>query len=267
LPKLPRPAGQVGKAETADGVASRRIVLQPQPGLPLPAVVRSGSRKAAKGPGCVLLHLGGKAEALRHVLAGTLVAKGWTVVAPDLRATGETRPADDAIHGAPDHNSAEHGLWVGRPLLGPWVFDVWCVLDWLGRQPGVDSRRLTVAGLGQAGLVALCAAGLLEDWVASAAAIDCPATYVTEAAYADGFSMGVLAPGILRLGDVPHLAALVAPRRLIIAGGVSPQGEKRSAAQIEETFGFTRGVYKLHKEEAKLALMAEVKAADVAAGL
>jgi len=33
----------------------------------------------------------------------------------------------------------------------------------------------------------------------------------------------VLAPGILKVGDIPHLAALIAPRRLVIAGGVSPQ--------------------------------------------
>ena len=25
---------------------------------------------------------------------------------------------------APDHNTAEWGLWTGRPLLGQWVFEV-----------------------------------------------------------------------------------------------------------------------------------------------
>jgi hypothetical protein len=79
--------------------------------------------------------------------------------------------------------------------------------------------------------------------------------------------MGLLAPGLLRAGDVAHLAALVAPRRLIVAGGVSPQGEKRTAAQIEEAFAFTRGVYKLHKEDGKLTLMPEARAAEVAVGL
>ena len=68
-----------------------------------------------------------------------------------------------AIRGGPDHNSAEHALWRGRRLLGQWVFDVQCLLDWMAQQPGLDQRRFAVVGLGQAGIVAVCAAGLLDD--------------------------------------------------------------------------------------------------------
>ena len=39
-------------------------------------------------------------------------------------------------------------LWIGRPLLGQWVVDVSCLLDWLASQPKLDGRRLVVAGLG-----------------------------------------------------------------------------------------------------------------------
>src|SRR5262249_22194855 len=117
FPKLPKPAAKLGKTVIADGIATNTLLLTPEPGLPLPAIMKSPRRIERRQPACVLLHVDGKSEALKHPLATALVSKGWLVVAPDLRATGETKPASDAISGAPDHTSAEHGLWIGRPLL------------------------------------------------------------------------------------------------------------------------------------------------------
>jgi dienelactone hydrolase len=267
FPPLPRPAALVGKATTADGVTTTPLVLHPEPGLPLHADLQSRPASGDKAPACVLLHLDGRAEALKHPLAAALLARGCMVLAPDLRATGTMRPPHDAIAGAPDHNSAEHGLWLGRPLLGQWAFDVLALLDWLALQPGLDRERVAVAGLGQAGIVALVAAGLLDDRVSAAATVGAPVTYVTDEAYAQGTHMGLLAPGLMQAGDVPQLAALVAPRRLVVAGSVSPKGERRTAEQLREALAFTASVYKLHRAVGKLTLAAEATAAEVAAAL
>jgi dienelactone hydrolase len=244
LPALKRPTGKLGKAEMADGVRTTPLQLEPEPGLPLPVFVRSRPLKG-RLPACVLLHLEGKAAALKHPLAAALVERGWAVYAPDLRATGATAPARDAIGGAPDHNSAEHALWIGRPLLGQWVVDVRCLLEWLALQPGLDARRLAVAGLGQAGVVALCAAGLLPERVASVAALEVPASFITDRAYPPGTRMGLLAPGILRVGDVPHLAALAAPRKLVLAGAVGPDGKALAERPLRAAFAFTGKIYGL----------------------
>src|SRR5262249_35297122 len=152
-------------------------------------------------PACVLLHLDGKAEALKHPLATALLESGFCVLAPDLRATGAMQPPHDAIAGAPDHNSAEHALWIGRPLLGQWVFDVLALLDWLTLQPDLDGRRVAVAGLGEASVVALCAAALFDDRVTTSISVATPVSYVTDEPYASGTHMGLLAPGILKVGD------------------------------------------------------------------
>jgi cephalosporin-C deacetylase-like acetyl esterase len=265
FPKPPKPAARLSQAETVAGVTTTGLVLHPEPNLPLPVVVRSkGNRKEM--PACVLLHLDGKAEAFKHPLAGALVEQGWHVTAPDLRATGETKPARDGIRDAPDHNTAEHALWVGRPLLGQWVFDVQCLVNWLAMQPNLDLRRLTVVGLGQAGIVALCAVAL-EERLMTAAAVDMPISYVPEFAYAPGTRMGLLAPGILRVGDIPQLAALAAPRRLVIAGGVSPEGRKRTEKQLREAYTFTREVYGLHKAEAALRINDGSRMEDVVTAL
>ena len=75
--------------------------------------------------------------------------------------------------------------------------------------------------------------------------------------------MGLLAPGILRVGDVPHLAALAAPRRLLIAGGTAADGRKRTTAQLDEAFAFTRAAYRLAKAQDQLAVRAEATAGEL----
>src|SRR5262249_4459140 len=154
-------------------------------------------------PTCVVLHLDGKAAALKHPLPRTFASAGWLVAIPDLRATGDLKPPSDAIGKSVDHNSTEHALWIGRPLLGQWVFDVQCVLEWLAIQANRDANRTAAIGIGQAGLVALAAAALLPERVTSAAAIDAPVSFVTDHAYPDGTRMGLLVPGLLTAGDVP----------------------------------------------------------------
>jgi dienelactone hydrolase len=258
-----RPVGKFGAGETKDGVSTNPLTLLPEPGLPLPALVRF-KKAVGKVPAVVLLHLDGKAEALKHPLAAALVDKGWAVYAPDLRATGPTRPAGDAIRAAPDHNSAQHALWVGRPLLGQWLVDVRCLLDFLAAQPGLLRDRLAVVGLGQAGLVALVAAGLLGERVSSAATLDAPVSYVLAQAYPAGTRMGLLAPGLLRAGDVPHLAALAAPRQLLVAGGTGPDGKPLGEKALQAAFAFPRKAYRLAKAEGRLTVRAGGAAADLA---
>lgn len=267
FPKPVPPVAKLGKSSTADGVVTTPVLLESEPGLPLPVILKGKPAGAGGQPTCVLLHLEGKAEALAHPLAKALWEKGWRVVAPDLRATGETKPAAGALRGWPDHNSAEHALWIGRPLLGQWVFDVSGVLDWLALQPGLDRRRLALAGLGQAGVISLVAAGLFDDRVSACITVGMPTTYVTEEAYGPGTYLGLLAPGIVRWGDLPQLAALVAPRRLILADGVTPQAKKLVERQMKEAYGFTNHIYQLYKAVDKLEVSEGKRMDDLAASL
>jgi pimeloyl-ACP methyl ester carboxylesterase len=263
FPRPPTPDAKLGTPKTKDGVITTPLVIFPERKMPVPALVRF---KPVKGrvPACILLHLDGKTEALKHPLAAALLDRNYSIIAPDLRGTGETRPNKDGVGAAVDHTSAEHALWIGRPLLGQWVFDVQCLLDWMGLQPGLDKRRFAVIGLGQAGIVAVCAGGLFDDRIASVAALDVPVTYITDEAYGAGTRMGLLAPGILRVGDIPHLAALAAPRALIIAGGVTAQGKKLPQKQLLDAFNYTRGIHKLHKAMSKLRILGEAQAEAIA---
>jgi dienelactone hydrolase len=254
FPKREKVPGRLRAAQDKDGCQTTPLVFEPEAGLALAAVVRHKSGKAGRLPACVLLHLGGKEEALKHPLAAALNDKGWALVVPDLRATGGQRPPGDEIGGAPDHNSTEHGLWIGRPLLGQWVCDVRGLLEWSGQQRDMDADRMAVVGLGYAGLVALCAGALLEDQVAATAAVESPVTFVTDKAYPAGWPMGLLAPGLLRVADVPHLAALAGPRRLLIADGTTALGKKLSGEALETALAFPRAMYGLLGAKERLRL-------------
>lgn len=256
FPRARRPEAKPGKARVEGELRTTPLVLHPEPDMPVPVLLRTRGKGKEPRPACLIVHMDGKDEALRHPLADALLSRGWAVAAADLRATGETRSASDGqgIAGAPDHNSAEHALWVGRPLLGQWVFDARTVLEWLASQKSLDRRRLTLIGIGQAGIIASCAAAVDES-IAAAVLIEAPMTYVTEAPYPPGTRMGLLAPGIVRVvGDLPQLAALCAPRRLVVAGGLGPDGKSISEKDLRTGYRFTHEIYRLHRLDQRLAL-------------
>jgi dienelactone hydrolase len=254
VPKKEKAPLKTGECTLTDGVLSAPFTLKPEPGLEVQGLVLQRPPGAKGKPVCLLLDLDGTDKALKHPIAEALLEKGWTICAVDLRATGEAQPAHDAIGGAPDHNSAEHALWIGRPLLGQWLVDV---------RAAADGRRLALVGIGQAGVVALAASALLAEDVSSIAVLDAPLSWITQAAYATGTRMGLLAPGILKVGDIPHLAALAAPRRLVVAGGVTSEGKKLDDAGLTKALAFTRKVYGLMKAEKMLQVGAAMKAAEV----
>jgi dienelactone hydrolase len=257
-----------GNATTEGQVRTLPLIIQPEPDMPVPALWRGRvNREAGPHPACILLHLQGKQQALAHPLAAGLLERGWSVLVPDLRATGETRPANDTIAGAPDHNSTEHALWVGQPMLGQWTFEVGCLLDWVSGQQDVDRRRLSMVGIGPAGIVALCAAALYEDRVTSAGIIGTWASYIANEPYPQGTPMSVLVPGMLRIGDIPHLAALAAPRRLLIADPRAPQGQALNEKEQRDAFAFTRHIYRLLQRENALTLLPTFQVKQAVAGL
>jgi cephalosporin-C deacetylase-like acetyl esterase len=264
LAALPATAAERGTATETDGVSTVPVVLEAEAGLPISIRLRSRTAGKGKAPACLVLHLDGKAAALEHPLTATLIAKGWLVAAPDLRATGEAKVAGDAVIGAADHNSAEHSVWIGRPLLGQWVCDVRAILEWLAHQDDVQSGRIAVAGIGAAGLVALTAAAILEERIDAVAALDLPESLVTDQAYPAGWRMGLLAPGLFKVGDVPQLAALVAPRRLLIAGATTLKNEKLLQRALDKAFAFTRSMYRVSDCAARLSVRETASASDVA---
>src|SRR5690606_35243605 len=111
--------------------------------------------------------------------------------------------------------------------------------------------EIAIFGQGPAGVVALCAAALDERFT-RATAIETLASYITDEPYR-GQRVGILAPNIVReVGDIPHLAALVAPRPVTIAGAVWGNGKSLSASEIVEAYQAARHVFALENAESQL---------------
>ena len=79
--------------------------------------------------------------------------------------------------------------------------------------------------------------------------------------------MGLLTPGILKVADIPHLAALSAPRKLVIAGGMSPQGKKLTEKDLKEAYAYTSAMYKVLGAERRLRIEGEMSALEITATL
>jgi hypothetical protein len=184
----------------------------------------------------------GALQAFSGKRAQELRAEGWTIVAPELRATGRFAVAPDKIGNAPDHNSAEWSLWLGRPLLGQWAWDLHRTLDAYVEKNGAIPSQTAIMGEGPSGIIALTAAAL-DTRLTHVMTVDSLATYVTDKPFR-GQRLGVLVPGLLRdVGDVSHIAALIAPRKLTVTGGVTGDGRTLTVEELRSTFSLTTDMF------------------------
>jgi cephalosporin-C deacetylase-like acetyl esterase len=240
------------------------LTYSPEPGITLTARIEPG--KTNDGPLTLVLNLEGAEAARASPLAAAVRSAGWPLATLDLRATGALAIPRERIGRAPDHNSAQWGLWIGRPLLGQWVVDVRRLLDALAQTDRTSPKDVIVIGEGSAGLVALAAAAL-DERITKIVAVDTLASYISDEPYV-GQRLGVIVPGLLReVGDVAHLAALAAPRQVIIAGGVFGNGKPLTTDQLRETFRAASRVWELLQSDGKFTVLAEADPAAVLSAL
>jgi hypothetical protein len=103
--------------------------------------------------------------------------------------------------------------------------------------------------------------------VSRVAAVGALASYVSDEPYR-GQRLGVIVPRILLdMGDVPHLAALVAPRRVVIVGGVSGGGQGLDAGLLRKAYEPAARAFGLLGSSGAIKLLDAADAADVARAL
>lgn len=231
-------------------LAPADVAVEPEEGVKLSGQVEA---RRLDVPIVVLLNLDGAEAARKGELYRQLKESGSAVVTFDLRGTGKLSFGAERIGRAPDHHSAEWGLWLGRPLLEQWRTDLQRMMMVL-REGG--ARDFIVIGEGPAGLVALCAAAAdaTEKRITKVAAVNSLASFVTDEPYTNQ-RLGLMAPGILRdVGDVAHVAALCAPKRVVIAGGVSCGGKTLTSDELAAAYKPASDVFKLIGKEKDFVL-------------
>jgi hypothetical protein len=239
MPTVPQPNAAIGSTATSGSTVITQVTLPGEPGLPIVISFQHRAMQPPRPKSAVVIAFDDVDASGKHPVPTALVKAGWSVAIPqlrlaDLKTGSKTRPAD--------YSQAEHGVWVGRPLLGQWVWETQCVIDWL-RTQNINRDHIFVVGIGLASIVGLVVAALARTELAGLVTVQMPSSFLTEDAYGPNWRMGLLAPGIIRAGDIPHLAGLVAPRPQVIADGVDPQGQPLKESKLQEAFAFTTRVY------------------------
>jgi hypothetical protein len=177
-----------------------------------------------------------------------LAAKGMVVVAVDVRGIGDLTPEvgrGNASYAIP-HTSEEAWAWaslmLGSPLVGQRVTDLLAFVDALGSLEPARNRRIVLAAAGQLSVPALFAAALEPR-------IDC--TYLSGGlvSYASILEFedyrhpaANFVPGVLGVADLPDVAALAAPRRVILAGAVDGAGKSVAGESVRKAYSAASNV-------------------------
>lgn len=227
-----------------------RIQFTAEPGEVVPGWLLKP--KSARGPLPVMICLQGHSpgmhisigearnEAERKSIAGgrdlalQAVANGWAALVIEQRAFGErARP------GVKCNDAALFALHQGRPLTGQRVFDVMRAIDFVATQRDLDSARIGCIGNSTGGTVSFYAA-CVEPRIALAVVSCSFCTFEDSWLSIPHCACGYL-PGIVPVADMPDLAGLVAPRRLLIVAGREDNlariaGVERGYRHVREIF-------------------------------
>ncbi len=149
-----------------------------------------------------------------------LCRRGFVVIAPEVLGFGRRREENDKQQGpghSSCHDAALWGLMLGQPLLGRRVWDIMRTLDYLQTRPEVDPRRIGVMGISGGGTVTLFTAAL-EDRLQAAVISGYLCTF-KESILSIDHCLCNYVPGLLEDAEMYDVAALLAPRPLLIEAG------------------------------------------------
>jgi len=157
----------------------------------------------------------------RRDCAVQLAQRGYVTLAPVLRGFGGRRELNERGQATSRNNSCRqislNAILLGKTDIGMQVWDIMRCVDYLQALPEVDPKRIGILGKSFGGAVSMYTSaldsrlqvtilsasfGLFHDTLMSL--FHCECNYV---------------PGILQYADMPDIAALIAPRPLLIESG------------------------------------------------
>jgi dienelactone hydrolase len=255
--------------EGHDSYTFEKLVYYSEPEVYIPAVLFLPKSSQA-APAVVFVSDAGKTgPGVVDSYLRPLAESGVAVLAIDPRGTGETAPAHNPESSyryfTADNESRflYDALGAGATPLGMRTRDVLRAIDYLRSRPGIDSARISVIGQGSAGLAALHAAAL-DDKVRSAAISGTLVSYaaiVDNEIYTHRYSW--FTPGVLRKYDLPDVAALVAPRPLVVINAVDHMQRPLEPERAAESYASTAKIFDLAGAGASFRSVSAGSAAEI----
>ena len=254
------PAAEVGDAFQVWTHDWRSVLLQPEPGIELPATLLTARQPAlarANLPAATILHFdddgrhrllhqhGLLTEAMRFIERDQPVYNLLTI---DLRGWGDTAPTmypyEMPWWGSVDRYLAYGTAALGDPIMGMRIHDALRALAWLRTRPEVNPAQIVITGAGLGSIVALHVAAIDRGRLAGVVGWGGLSSFRSLiAAKRYPWPAEAFLPNALRYYDLPELAATAScPVRLLGLrdGTGAPAGDDevsryRAAAQVEVT--------------------------------
>ena len=234
--------------DSSEHMQRERVVFESEPGILVPGILRTplGDQEDTM---LLWIDEAGKDSQNAGVLLDALAVRGVTSLALDPRGMGETGfPITDnpatSDNGHISHKVAYMGFLQARPLLGMRVQDIMRGMDALAAIPATAAKTIMLGGSGGGALLALFAAAL-DQRVSGVIAHECLASYrwlVENEYYAYDASWFLF--GVLQEFDICDVAALVAPRKLVVWTPHDHQREPVSMAALLAAYGRTTAAYR-----------------------
>jgi cephalosporin-C deacetylase-like acetyl esterase len=216
-----------------------RVVFESEPGVEVPAIFVAPNDYKAYLPVIVYIDEWGKANSLAQGKIQEMVNAGYAVFAIDVRGIGETA--------ATDFEATTNALMTDRPLFGQRVFDILRAVDCLWRRiyigVQIDKGRIGCFGSGAGGLLALYAAAL-DERIAYTIVENTLVTYKDLILERSNFPPNTFLFDVLKKFDLEHVAGLIAPRPLMMLGGVDGLRKPLSTSRMEEETKWCQKVYR-----------------------
>jgi dienelactone hydrolase len=234
----PAPAPICHEQRARDGYLERAVEYAGEEG-PVPALLLVPDRPNGSGVVVHHQHHGqwhlGKSEVAGldgdpwQAFGPALARRGVTVLAPDAIGFEDRRsggPGTDARASDADDYFASmgHRLVRGEPLMVSVLADAALAHSVLAACDGVDARRVGALGHSMGGATVLWHAAL-DERIAFAVSSGAACTYRDRIDHGVGVDAAQAIPGVLELGDLEAVVALVAPRPQLIS---SADGDKYS---------------------------------------
>ncbi|MEK6234318.1 MAG: acetylxylan esterase [Planctomycetales bacterium] len=253
-------------------VRVERIALTVQRGLTVPVLLLTPATAEKPAPVVVLAAHAGKAKLLdaRSAEIAELLQGGAAVCLPDARGTGETKPDNDRGRYSADTSRSSSELMLGGTMVGARVGDLRSVLKYLRSRKDLDSKRVALWGDSLApvngpetnfrmprrvdglprgpeplgGLLAMFTA-LFEDDV-KAIRVHGGLTKFSTALESQLLPLphDAVVPGVSLVGDLPPVAAALAPRPLRIESAVDALNRRQSTTQLNNVYAPVAASYR-----------------------
>jgi len=241
--------------ETLDGLVIERVLCPSEVGFSVPTLVlRPAGRASKKFPAVIIYSDRGKAALLAEDgddSPAALARGGRVVVLPDVRFVGELslgafaglsgklttfKPCSPLGEG---RANSFPGVWRrnamlwGRPIAGMAATDIGAVVNYVAARKDVEQASLSLIGRGRSAVVSLLAA-VLDPRVKS---LDVD---LVSRCFAD--RKAPMIPFILRHGDVLQWSALLADRKLRLAGLPEEAGDPQWLKNAFHAAGNPKGL-------------------------